>query len=69
MYSIKYQLQSHVSNARYAESNLPSQRDTQTAIIADKTLQMESQTFMSIRMVLYICRLVTMGAHNARVTD
>jgi len=45
------------------------QRDAQTAVIGDKTLQMKSQTFISIRGILYICRLVTMITHDASVTE
>jgi hypothetical protein len=45
------------------------QRDTQTAIIGDKTLQIASQTFISILGILYICRLVTMITHNASLTE
>jgi len=45
------------------------QRDTQTAVIGDKTLQMESQILISIRGISYICRLVTMIAHNASLTE
>ena len=45
------------------------QRGAQTAVIGDKTLQVESQTFISIRRFLYICRLVTMITRIASLTE
>jgi len=45
------------------------QRGAQTAVVGDKTLQMESQTFFSIRRILYVCRLVTMITHAASLIE